>query len=195
MKHRHEDEHGDRQRHAGEQYNPPHYAGKREDAGLYDGLPAVTNHEWDTGKTNIDRQDTSARKPQTSGHRGRGPQGYQRPDASIVDDVIQRLTDDDHIDAGEILVMVEAGVVTLTGNVPKRAMKHRAEDLVADASGVREVHNRIRVDDGSRSVGRPGEAIRSGHDQQGSGFSSSERPDPVYSNPQRDSNWPGKGAL
>jgi hypothetical protein len=113
-----------------------------------------------------------------------------RSDARITDDIIDRLTDDDRIDASEILVMVEAGVVTLTGNVPERGMKHRAEDLVADASGVRDVNNRIRVDDGSAAFGRPGEAVRSGRDQLGSGFSSSARPDPVYDNPNEDSNWP-----
>jgi osmotically-inducible protein OsmY len=128
----------------------------------------------------------------SGGHRGRGPQGYTRSDDRIVDDVIDRLTDDDQIDASEILVMVEGGVVTLSGNVPERQMKHRAEDLVADANGVRDVENRIRVDDGSASAGRPGEAVRSGRDQLGSGFSSSARPDPVYDNPTEDSNWPGQ---
>ena len=127
-----------------------------------------------------------------TGHRGRGPQGYVRADDRIVDDVVQRLTDDPHIDASEILVMVEQGDVTLTGNVPERRMKHRAEDLVADAAGVRDVHNRIRVDDGAQSAGRSGAAIRSGHDQLGSGFSSSARMDPVYDNPRDDSNWPGR---
>lgn len=126
------------------------------------------------------------------GHRGRGPRGYQRPDNRIVDDVIARLTDDDHIDASEILVMVENGEVTLTGNVPDRRMKHRAEDLVAEASGVRDVQNRIRVDNGSASAGPPGGAIRSGRDQLGSGFSSSDRADPLYKNPAEDSNWPGR---
>jgi hypothetical protein len=124
------------------------------------------------------------------GHRGHGPRGYVRPDDRIVDDVISRLTHDEQVDAREILVMVEDGVVTLTGNVPERSMKHRAEDLVADALGVRDVHNRIRVDDGSASAGPPGESVRSGHDQLGSGFSSSARPDQVYDNPTRDSNWP-----
>lgn len=124
------------------------------------------------------------------GHRGHGPSGYVRPDDRIVDDVISRLTHDEHVDAREILVMVEDGVVTLTGNVPHRSMKHRAEDLVADALGVRDVHNRIRVDDGSASAGLPGQSVRSGQDQLGSGFSSSARPDQVYDNPTRDSNWP-----
>jgi hypothetical protein len=130
--------------------------------------------------------------PRDTSHRGRGPGNYVRSDERIVDDVIDRLTDAPHIDASEILVMVEQGEVTLTGNVPDRAMKREAEDLVAQASGVRDVHNRIRVDDGSASAGRPGEAIRSGRDQVGSGFSSSDRPDPVYDNMREDSNWPGR---
>ena len=135
------------------------------------------------------------RSPESRGveesHRGRGPRDYVRADERIADDIIDRLTDDEHIDASEVLVMVEGGVATLTGNVPERAMKHRAEDIAADAHGVREVRNEIRVDPGLASFGRPGEAIRAGRDQLGSGFSSSERPDPLWDNPTADSNWPG----
>ena len=134
----------------------------------------------------------SSRGVSDASHRGRGPRDYVRPDDRIADDIIDRLTDAPHIDASEILVMVEGGEVTLTGNVPERQMKRDAENLAAEASGVRDVHNRIRVDDGSASAGRPGEAIRSGRDQLGSGFSSSDRPDPVYDNMQEDSNWPGR---
>lgn len=226
MKHRLDDQHGERARHPGQHSaKPPHYAGNADDEALYDGLPSVTNREWaprandapthghrgqggygesqgthaqsghGRGGTQFgghQHEDRASRGLQTTGHRGRGPQGYQRPDERIVDDVISRLTDDDHVDASEILVMVENGVVTLTGNVPNRRMKHRAEDLVADASGVRDVNNRIRVDDGSASAGPAGGAIRSGRDQLGSGFSSSDRPDPLYKNPAEDSNWPGR---
>jgi len=130
--------------------------------------------------------------PRDVGHRGRGPRDYVRPDDRIADDIIDRLTDAPHIDASEILVMVENGEVTLSGNAPDRDMKREAENLAADASGVRDVHNRIRVDDGSQSAGPAGASIRSGRDQLGSGFSSSERPDPVYDNPTDDSNWPAR---
>jgi hypothetical protein len=123
------------------------------------------------------------------GFRGRGPQGYVRSDERIRDDIIDRLTDDATLDASEILLMVEGGVATLTGNVPERAMKHRAEDIAAEASGVRDVRNELRVDNGAASFGRPGEAVRSGNDQPGSAFSSSARPDPVWDNVPEDSNW------
>jgi len=138
----------------------------------------------------FDRDERVSRGPR-SGHRGRGPANYVRSDDSITDELIVRLTDADHIDASEILLIVEDGVVTLSGNVPERAMKHAAEDLAEDVRGVREVRNRIRVDDGSASAGRPGEAVRTGRDQFGSGFSSSARPDAVYDNPRDHANWPG----
>jgi hypothetical protein len=79
------------------------------------------------------------------GQRGRGPKGYLRSDERIADDVHHRLTDDHDVDASEITVLVQKGEVTLTGHVPARAMKRRAEDIVADCSGVQEVHNHLRL--------------------------------------------------
>lgn len=120
-------------------------------------------------------QDTRARSRPGGGQRGRGPRSEVRPDASIADDIYQRLTDDHELDASEILLSVEDGRVTLTGEVPEKAMKRRAEDIAAQARGVRDIHNRIRYDDGTASFGPAGRAVRSGNDQLGSGFSSSER--------------------
>jgi hypothetical protein len=178
---------------------------------LYDGLPSATNRQWGPDRSDdaysygypgqggwgdfstghvpahADR-DLRGEAGTERGHRGRGPRGYVRSDERIADDIIGRLTDAPDIDASEILLMVEGGVATLTGNVPARAMKHRAEDIAADATGVREVRNDIRVDDGAASFGRPGKAVRSGLDQEGGAFSSSARPDPVWDNPARDSN-------
>jgi hypothetical protein len=120
-------------------------------------------------------QDTRAQDRPGGGQRGRGPRNEMRPDASIADDIYQRLTDDDELDASEILLSVEDGLVTLTGEVPEKAMKRRAEDIAAQARGVRDIRNCIRYDDGSASFGPAGRAVRSGNDQLGSGFSSSER--------------------
>lgn len=78
-------------------------------------------------------------------HRGRGPKSYLRSDARIAEDLNEKLTDDPMIDATEIHVEVKEGVVTLTGTVEKRAMKHRAEDLAERCSGTKDVHNQIRV--------------------------------------------------
>jgi len=89
----------------------------------------------------------------------------------------ERLTGADTIDASAVIVAVTDGKVTLNGWVPERWMKHDAEELAHRVGGVQEVENRIRVGGDPRSFGRPGEAVRSGDDQVGSGFSGSERVD------------------
>ena len=93
-------------------------------------------------------------QPRQGGFRGLGPKNYTRPDQRITEDLCERLTEDDRIDAREIEVRVSEGVVTLSGTVADRAMKHRAEDLAERCTGVRDVDNRIRV---AREDGRPGD--------------------------------------
>jgi osmotically-inducible protein OsmY len=77
--------------------------------------------------------------------RGRGPKGYQRSDARIHEDVCDRLADAPDIDASNIEVKTTNGDVILSGSVRDRREKRRAEDLVEGVSGVREVHNHLRV--------------------------------------------------
>ncbi len=79
------------------------------------------------------------------GHRGRGPRNFQRSDERIYHDVCERLTDDHLIDATEISVALESGEVTLAGSVSSREQKRRAEFILDDVSGVRDVHNQLRV--------------------------------------------------
>ena len=78
-------------------------------------------------------------------HRGRGPKGYQRSDARILEDVNDRLTEDPHLDASEIEVRVENREVTLTGTVNSRFEKRHAEDLAESVSGVTHVQNNLRI--------------------------------------------------
>lgn len=78
-------------------------------------------------------------------HVGRGPKGYQRSDQRIEEDVCEQLTQHGHIDASEIEVRVSGGEVTLTGTVDSRQTKRLAEDIVDVVSGVREIHNQLRV--------------------------------------------------
>ena len=82
---------------------------------------------------------------------GRGPKGYQRSDERIREDVCDRLADDPNIDATDIEVTVNRGEVMLGGTVRERDDKRRAEDLVERISGVREVHNSLRVHRGELS--------------------------------------------
>lgn len=89
------------------------------------------------------RRDRDMRE--TGQHRGRGPKGYQRSDARILEDVNDRLTDDPHLDASEIEVRVEGREVTLVGTVNSRFEKRHAEDLAESVSGVTHVQNNLRI--------------------------------------------------
>jgi osmotically-inducible protein OsmY len=96
--------------------------------------------------------------------RGRGPKNYLRSDERIREDLSERLSDDPSIDASEINVEVKNGVVTLSGSVDARHLKHRVEDLADQCSGVKDVENRLSV---QRSLGN----ARSGTGQNVAGSS------------------------
>jgi osmotically-inducible protein OsmY len=78
-------------------------------------------------------------------YRGRGPRGYRRSDERIREDACECLSEDSYIDASEIDVLVADCEVTLSGTVRTREEKRRAEDLVSQVSGVKDVHNTIRI--------------------------------------------------
>ncbi|HET9279870.1 MAG TPA: BON domain-containing protein [Flavitalea sp.] len=79
-------------------------------------------------------------------HKGKGPKDYQRSEDRIREDVCDRLSDDDYVDASNIQVQIQGTEVILTGTVDSREQKRRAEDVVESISGVRNVENRIRVE-------------------------------------------------
>src|SRR5687768_14735843 len=81
----------------------------------------------------------------------RGPSNFQRQDQRIYEDVCESLTDDDRIDASEIQVSVTNGEVTLTGRVRSRQAKRRANYVIEDIFGVKDVHNNIRIEDNQTS--------------------------------------------
>lgn len=82
---------------------------------------------------------------QPGGFAGRGPKRLARTDERIREDVCERLSWNEEIDATEIEVRVENGEVVLEGSVEERAMKQLAEDLAERVPGVIEVRNGIRV--------------------------------------------------
>jgi hypothetical protein len=108
---------------------------------------------------------------------GRGPKGYKRSDQQIVEEASQRLERDGDVDASDIEVTAQDGIITLSGTVPDRMTKRRAEECVENVYGVRDVMNQICVaglqgqSSGEGSQGLQGSAQRSqaGSTRPGSG--------------------------
>lgn len=76
---------------------------------------------------------------------GRGPSGYQRSAERIVEDANEALTWAGDVDASQIQVTVDGDEITLEGTVDSRHAKRAAENAVEGVRGVRDVHNRLRV--------------------------------------------------
>jgi hypothetical protein len=91
-----------------------------------------------------DRRDLQARQ-ERSQNRGRGPRGYQRSDDRIREEVCERLTDDDYIDASDVEVTVSDCEVALSGHVRTREQKRRAIDIAEDVSGVHHVRSGLKI--------------------------------------------------
>jgi len=76
---------------------------------------------------------------------GRGPKGYKRPDERIREEVAEVISRQGFIDATDVEVVVETGVVRLVGSVPYRRDKRGIEHLIERVHGVEEVRNELRV--------------------------------------------------
>lgn len=96
-------------------------------------------------------------------HAGKGPKGYRRSDERIREDVCDRIATWGWVDASDVEVDVRDGEVTLTGQIRSRRDKRMLEEMIEHASGVRDVHNQLRVPrDTGRRAAPPGEAQRNG---------------------------------
>jgi len=78
-------------------------------------------------------------------HRGKGPKNYNRSIERIKEDASDRLMDDSLVDASNIDLSVKNGELILSGTVDTRFEKRRAEILVENVSGVRNVQNNLRI--------------------------------------------------
>jgi len=115
-------------------------------------------HEYDA-----ERWNRSARGGALTGpHAGRGPRGYQRSDERIREDVCECMCRSGDLDASDIEVRVSNAEVTLLGTVRDRQDKRLAEDLADQVSGVREIHNQLRVNQGATGQGMTGQEGQQG---------------------------------
>jgi hypothetical protein len=118
------------------------YEGNSYGAGFGGGM------SLDDGRFTTRSSYTGGQPPRRSGN---APKGYKRSDDRIREDVCDRLSERWDVESQGIEVSVSNGEVTLSGSVPERAMKFRAENISDSISGVVEVHNQLRV-------AQPGEA-------------------------------------
>lgn len=77
---------------------------------------------------------------------GKGPRGYKRSDKSILEDVCDRLSLSPEVDASNIEVSVEDGIVFLKGSVSDRRSKKLAELEIENISGVKDVQNSLSLE-------------------------------------------------
>lgn len=96
-------------------------------------------------ESGVDRGWNIGRASDRPSYRGRGPKNYRRSDEAIREDVCERLTMDHDIDASEVEVNVQDGVVTFSGSVSDRQAKRLAEDIAESVRGVTDVQNELRV--------------------------------------------------
>jgi len=81
------------------------------------------------------------------GHQGKGPKKYKRSDNNILEEVCDLLMDDSEVDASNIEVSVQEGQVYLSGSVDDREMKRRAERILDQVSGIKDIRNLLLLKD------------------------------------------------
>jgi hypothetical protein len=83
---------------------------------------------------------------------GKGPKGYRRDDARILEDTCEALQAAPAVDARAIEVSVKEGVVYLEGVVDSRFSKKEAERIIENLPGVQDVQNRLCIDDSYNEI-------------------------------------------
>ena len=101
--------------------------------------------EWTRQSRGYGYGATARSRRESFGHMGRGPKGYRPSDERIRDQINERLTMHPEVDASEVEVRVENGMVILTGTVEDRHAKRLTEDIAEDVFGVDDVRNELRV--------------------------------------------------
>jgi hypothetical protein len=105
---------------------------------------------------------------------GRGPKGYKRSDQQIVEEACQRLERDGEVDATDIEVTAEDGIIRLRGTVPDRQTKRRAEECVESIYGAKDVMNELRVSREGHDQWQGGQGSQSQGTQAGRGTQASQ---------------------
>ncbi len=76
---------------------------------------------------------------------GIGPQDYTRTGQEVADDIQERLARHPDIHVRRLQVLVQEGVVTLTGQARDSHSKQAVADLIGELPGVRRVENQLQI--------------------------------------------------
>lgn len=101
--------------------------------------------DWDYRDLGGSGRGYSGPEPDEGPYRGVAPKGWVRSNASLHEDLAERMADDPWLDARNIEIEVDAGEVTLRGTVDSREQKRIADHIAHRIPGVRDVHNRLTL--------------------------------------------------
>ncbi len=118
-----------------------HSTGATSGARGQEGFGNPGEETWGEEQFRAERREEQGRRQSNA-----GPRGRRRSDESLRDEIREILTADPELEVTDMEVEVEGGAVTLTGAVIDSDARLLAEELVETLPGVREVHNRLRVD-------------------------------------------------
>lgn len=79
--------------------------------------------------------------------KGRGPRNYRPSDDRIGERLCEVLTDHPDVDASELTLHVECGIVKLRGSLRDEAMKDRVLAAIQDTHGVVGVVDQVQISD------------------------------------------------
>jgi osmotically-inducible protein OsmY len=88
---------------------------------------------------------TTSNEQRRGNNKGKGPRSYQRSDNRILEQINERLCDNPYLDASDMEVAVQNGVVFLTGTVSTRDEKKLAEEIAEEVAGVENVENKLHI--------------------------------------------------
>lgn len=120
-------------------------------------------HTHDEGATPYRSAPGYERERERGRFYGRGPKGYRRSDARLLEEISDRLMAHPDVDASDVEVTVDGGIATLAGTVQNRYEKRIAEYVAEDVMGVDDVNNQLKVRHGfwaSLTGERAGESDR-----------------------------------
>jgi osmotically-inducible protein OsmY len=118
-----------------------HSTGASSGARGQEGFGNPGENTWGEEQFRAERREEQGRRQANS-----GPRGRRKSDETLRQEIREILTADPELEAVDIEVEVEGGAVTLRGAVVDPDARLLAEELVESLAGVREVHNRLRVE-------------------------------------------------